>query len=52
MDTDVIKAATKNTLLGFGRANGSGLAAPLEAAACDADCVKRDEPEVPTSEWY
>jgi hypothetical protein len=30
MDTDDIRAATKDTLLGFGRANGSGLAALRE----------------------
>jgi hypothetical protein len=32
MDTDAIRAATKDTLLGFGRMNGSGLAALLEVA--------------------
>jgi hypothetical protein len=30
MDTDDIRAATKDTLLGFGRANARGLAALLE----------------------
>ena len=43
MDTDDIRAATKDTLLGFGRANGSGLAALLEVA--DGQRIARIEIE-------